>query len=89
MICGLLLLAGMYLLAAAMSPHRTLLPARVSAALSPRLARRVGWLLVALSFVVAAGRGRWIDIVTWFGLAPLCGGVVLALCTMRARKRSR
>lgn len=89
MICGLLLFAGMYLLAAAMSPHRAVLPARAREALSPRVAQRVGWLLVAASFVVAAGRGGWIDIVAWFGLAPLCGGAVLALCTMRARKRTR
>lgn len=89
MICGLLLFAGMYLLAAAMSPHRAVMPAHARDALSPRVTRRFGWLLVAASFVVAAGRGQWIHIVTWFGLAPLCGGVVLALCTARARKRTR
>lgn len=89
MIGGLLLFVGMYLLAAAMSPHRTVVPVRVREAMSPRVARRVGWLLVAASFVVAAGRGGWIDVVMWFGLAPLCGGAVLALCTMCARKRTR
>lgn len=88
MIAALLLFGGMYLLAVAMPAHRALLWRRAAARVAPHAAM-TGWLLIAMSLVAAMLPGGWIGVVTWFGLVPLCGGGVLALSTLRARKRPR
>jgi hypothetical protein len=77
MVAGLLYL-GLFTLAASMSRHAGLLPAHWGLAKRGDRVRLVAWLLVAASLVVTLWSPTWpMRLLTWIGLAPLAGGIVL------------
>ena len=71
---------GLYLLAASMHSHRSVLLGSWRSIATPRATVIAGWLLLVLSFGLAVAGHRPTDIVTWFGLLPLaCGAILLGL----------
>lgn len=71
---------GLYLLAAAMRPHRDVLLGGWRNIAGPRSLAVIGGLLLALSCGIAVAGHRSTDIVMWFGLLPLaCGAILLGL----------
>jgi len=71
---------GLYLLAASMHSHRSVLLGSWRSIATPRATVIAGWLLLVLSFGLAVAGRQPTDIVTWFGLLPLaCGAILLGL----------
>lgn len=78
MIAAGLLYLGLFALAASMSRYAELLPARWELAKRTDRVRLVAWLLVLASLVSALWSPAWpIRLITWIGLVPVAGGIVL------------
>lgn len=71
-------------LAAGMPRHAALVEGRAPLA---RFAPAAGWLLLALSLLLAmAGEGRWpFALMEWIGLVPVFGGLILFSLAYGAR----
>jgi hypothetical protein len=86
MIAAGLLYLGLFALAASMSRHAELLPAHWRLAKRTDRVRLVAWLLVLASLVAALWSLAWpIRLITWIGLTPIAGGIVLLAITYGLR----
>lgn len=78
MIFAGLLYLGLFALAASMSRHAQLLPAHWGTASRTGRLRVAAWLLILGSLVIALWSPDWpLRLISWIGLAPIAGGIVL------------
>ena len=86
MIVAGLLYLGLFALAASMNRHAELLPAQWRQPRHAGRMRTAAWLLVMLSLIAALWSEHWpIRLLTWIGLAPVAGGIVLLGLTYGVR----
>lgn len=86
MIFAGLLYLGLFALAASMSRHAQLLPAHWNLAKHAGRLRIAAWLLILASLIVALWSPGWpLRLLTWIGLAPIAGGIVLLSLTYGVR----
>lgn len=81
-----LLYLGLFALAASMSRHAQLVPARWRTVSHGNRLQGAGWLLVAVSLSVALWSADWpMRLLAWIGLVPVAGGIVALSLTYDLR----
>jgi len=86
MIAAGLLYLGLFALAASMNRHAELLPVQWRLAKRGDRVRLAAWLLISASLAVALWSPAWpLRLLTWIGLTPVAGGIVLLAITYGLR----